>query len=210
MKIVIFGASGRTGLPLVQQALAAGHQVVAFVRDPSKLGSAHQNLTVVQGDVMSATAVANAVSTDTDAVISVLAPVKGSPPDLLPIAVEHIVSAMRQRGVKRLIYMTGAGIEAPEDKPQFINHVIKFALKTLAAGVLAQSRLAVENVQASGLDWTIVRGPVLNDNPHSGRYKVGWVGVNTGPRLSRADAADFILTQLADSTYMRKAPMLSN
>ena len=72
MKIVIFGASGRTGLPLVEQALAAGHQVVAFVRDPSKLGSAHQNLTVVQGDVMSATAVANAVSTDTDAVISVL------------------------------------------------------------------------------------------------------------------------------------------
>ena len=38
MKIVVFGASGRTGLQVVEQALAAGHQVTAFVRTPSKIG----------------------------------------------------------------------------------------------------------------------------------------------------------------------------
>jgi len=51
MKIVVFGASGRTGRPLVEQALAAGRHVTAFVRDPARLETRHERLTVVQGDV---------------------------------------------------------------------------------------------------------------------------------------------------------------
>jgi uncharacterized protein YbjT (DUF2867 family) len=39
MKIAIFGATGGTGRLVVEQALEAGHEVIAFVRDPSKLNS---------------------------------------------------------------------------------------------------------------------------------------------------------------------------
>jgi putative NADH-flavin reductase len=210
MKIVVFGATGRTGMPLVTQALDAGHHVVAFVRDPQKMPIQHDRLTLIQGDVMNAADVDSTVTPDVDAVISVLGPTKGNPTDMLPAAVSNILNAMNRQGVKRLIYMSGAGMDMPEDKPKLMNHLIKFALKTMAGDVLKQSELAVQKVQESNLDWTILRAPRLNDHPYSGKYRVGWVGVNTGPNLSRADAADFILKQLTSDSYMRKAPVVSN
>ncbi|MCC7209161.1 MAG: SDR family oxidoreductase [Anaerolineae bacterium] len=210
MKLVVFGASGRTGIPLVQQALDAGHQVVAFVRTPSKLPIQHERLSVVVGDVMNASDVARAITPGVDAVASVLSPVKGSPKNLLPVAVDNILQAMNNAGVRRLIYMTGAGVDMPGDQPKLINHVIKFALKTMAGDVLESSIAAIEKVRNSNLDWTIVRAPMLTNGPRTGQHRVGMVGVNTGPRLSRADAADFILKQLSDSAHLRKAPMISN
>ncbi len=57
MRILIFGASGRTGRPLVEQALERGHEVTAFVRDPVRLALEHGRLRVVSGDVTDAVAV---------------------------------------------------------------------------------------------------------------------------------------------------------
>lgn len=208
--LVIFGASGRTGIPLVQQALDAGHHVVAFVRTPAKLPIRHERLTVTQGDVTDAAAVEQAIGPDTDAVLVALSPVKGSPPDMLPNAAANILNTMQRHGVMRLIYMTGAGVPAPEDRPQLLNHIIKFMLKTLAGDVLKQSERAVELVRNSDRDWTVVRAPMLTDGPATGQIRTGWVGVNTGPRLTRADAAAFMLQQVNDRAYLRQAPMISN
>ncbi|MCC6170338.1 MAG: SDR family oxidoreductase [Caldilineaceae bacterium] len=210
MKIVVFGATGRTGIPLVQQALDAGHEVIGFVRDPAKMPIQHARLSLAQGDVMDAAAVDRAISADADAVISTLGATNRSPSDMLPAAVGHILKAMQRHGIKRLVFMTGAGVDMPQDRPKLINHLIKFALMTLARAVAQQSEEATRLVQNSGLDWVIVRVPRLNDNPFSGRYRVGWVGVNTGPNLSRADAADFILKQLHSDEYLHQAPVISN
>jgi putative NADH-flavin reductase len=210
MKVIVFGATGRTGVPLVEQALAAGHVVIAFVRTPSKLTIQHPHLTVVQGDVMNAADVEKAFAHGADAVASVLAPTKESPVNLLPTAASNIVSAMKKHNVKRLVYMTGAGVDMPGDQPKLFNHFIKFALKTMAGAVLEQSKKSVEIVQNSGLEWVILRGPMLTEAPHTGQYRVGMVGVNTGSRLSRADAADFILKNLSGSENLRKAPVVSN
>lgn len=56
MKIVIFGASGGMGLKIVEQALAPGQVVTAFVRSPPKMGLQDANLTLIQNDIMDATA----------------------------------------------------------------------------------------------------------------------------------------------------------
>src|SRR3954464_12827750 len=52
MKLAVFGATGLTGRPLVEQALAGGHEVTAFVRNPSALPIRHERLGLVQGDVV--------------------------------------------------------------------------------------------------------------------------------------------------------------
>jgi putative NADH-flavin reductase len=210
MNITVFGATGRTGIPLVQQALDAGHEVVAFVRTPSKMPIRHACLTLVEGDVMNPADVKKAITADTNAVISVLSPVKGSPKNLLPVAVENIFSAMQQHNVKRIVYMTGAGVSMPEDQPKAFDRVMKFLLKTLSGDVLEQSVQAASKIQNSGLEWVILRAPMLTQGTHTGNYRVGWAGVNTGPRLNRADAADFLLKQLTDNQYLRKAPVVSN
>jgi putative NADH-flavin reductase len=209
MKLTIFGATGRTGRPLVQQALAADYEVTAFVRDPAKLGFTHEKLTVVQGDAMDAAAVERAVA-GADVVLSALGPVKDSPQGTQTKATEFIVAAMQKHGVKRLISLTGGGVAAPEDQPKLINHIIKFALKTLAGDVLKDGEGHSDVIKRSGLEWVIVRGPVLTDDPPSGKIRVGWVGVNTGTRLSRADLADFMLQQVTNDSYLGKMPMISN
>lgn len=209
MKLAILGATGRTGLPLVKQALDAGHEVVALARTPSKMTLKHPHLNVLQGDSLNAADVEKVVS-GADVVLSVLGPVKGTPPNMLGESAKNIVRAMQQHGVRRLITLTGAGVDAPQDQPKFINHVIKFALKTLSGAVLQDSLNGVQTVQNSGLDWTIVRGPMLTEGEHTGKYRVGWVGVGTGARIARADVADFMLKQVNDTKYIHQMPMVSD
>ena len=58
MRIVVFGASSKSGLEVVKQRVAANHAVTAFVRDPAKLGTLASGVTVVQGDATDAAGVA--------------------------------------------------------------------------------------------------------------------------------------------------------
>jgi putative NADH-flavin reductase len=94
MKLVIFGATGRTGVHLVKQALAAGHSVTALVRTPAKLTLQHERLTVLQGDAQDAAKVAQAVA-GAEAVISVLGPTRNRPAFAVSKSTENILAAMR-------------------------------------------------------------------------------------------------------------------
>ncbi|MGI9061359.1 MAG: NAD(P)-dependent oxidoreductase [Ktedonobacteraceae bacterium] len=208
MKLAIFGATGRTGKPLVKQALEAGHEVVVLVRTPSKMPLQHDRLTVVQGDSMKAADVEKVVQ-GTDAVISVLGQSKDSPKDLQTVSTRNIVAAMQKFGVKRLVSLTGAGVDAPQDRPKLFNHLIKFALKAMSGQVLQDGEGHAHVIKDSSLDWVIVRGPMLNEGPFTGKYRIGWVGVNTGARISREDLADFLLKQVTDTTYLHQLPMVS-
>ena len=76
--------------------------------------------------------------------------------------------------------------------------------------MLKDSVQQYEEIRKSNLDWTIVRVPRLNEGPHTGKYRIGWVGINTGTQIVRADVADFLLKQVTDNTYLRQAPMISN
>lgn len=98
MKIAIFGATGETGRQLVEQALATGYQVVAYVRNPSKLSTKHENLTIVQGELADQAIIERAVSA-ADAVISVLGPRGGSKGKPITRGMQSIIEAMKKQGV---------------------------------------------------------------------------------------------------------------
>lgn len=208
MKLAIFGATGRTGLPLIQQALDAGHEVVALVRNPASVPMHHEHLTWIEGNAMRAADVARAVQ-GAESVICVLGHRKDSPKDMQTVAAVNIVEAMRAQGIKRLVSLTGAGVEAPQDRPKLSNRLIKLALLLLSGDVYRDGAAHAHVIQQSPLDWVIVRGPMLTEGPHTGQYRVGWVGVNTGVRIARADVADFLLKQTTDTRYLRQMPMIS-
>src|SRR5689334_25379227 len=72
MKLTILGATGATGTVLTGQALAAGHDVTAVVRDPARLAiPAHPRLRTVTADVMDPAPISPAI----DAADAVLSPV---------------------------------------------------------------------------------------------------------------------------------------
>lgn len=208
MRLVIFGATGRTGRPLVAQALEKGHEVVAFARNPSKLGVSNGRLAVVEGDVTDPAAVERAVA-GAEAVLISLGHTKTSTKDVQTTGTENIVRAMNKHGVRRLVSLTGAGVRDPRDEPRLFDKAITALLKLLQKDVLEDAERHARVIEKSGLDWVIVRGPVLTDGERKGAYRVGYVGKNSGTKISRADVADFMLRQVEDDTYLHQKPMIS-
>ncbi len=209
MKLVIFGATGGTGKHLVRKALEAGHEVTAYVRTPSKVESKHENLTIVQGEIADQAAVSRAIA-GVDAVVSALGAVRGGSPHVMLPAAESVVAGMKEYGVRRVIWATGAGVSAEQDKPAFMNKFIGFLLKLTAKEVLEDSMAGVEALKASGLDWTIVRGPMLTDQPGSGKFRIGYVTSEMGRTLSRENFAEGMLQQIQSDEWLRKMPALSD
>ena len=208
MKIAIFGASGGMGLSVVEQALSAGHLVTALARTPSKIDIQHQNLSLFQGDALDKDAVKKAIAGQ-QAVISVLGPARPVVPGMMETAAKNIVAGMQTYGIRRLISTTGAGVRDPQDQPKLVDHVMKTLLTLLAGDVLRDSVANVEVIQASDLDWTIVRFPRLMDGAYTGKYRVGYLGKEAGSQISRADGADFVLKELVEGKWVRKSPVVS-
>jgi putative NADH-flavin reductase len=208
MKLAVFGGTGKTGQHVIQQALDAGHQVTALARTPSKLNIQHPSLSIIQGDVQNANCVAETIA-GADAVISVLGPTSNKPEFAVSKGVDHILSAMRAHNIQRLIISTGAGVRDPNDKPKPVDRFFGLVLRVLSKNVVADMNEAIKKVRSNDLEWTVVRAPMLTDQPATGQLKVGYVG-DISPRLSRADMAAFMLRQLENDTYVRKAPAISN
>ena len=209
MKIAVFGATGKVGRHLVDQALERGDEVTVFVRDPSKL-TTHSSewLRVVRGDVLAPEDVERAVA-GTSAVLSALGHTKTSPKDVLTKGIRNIVAAMNEHGVRRLVSLTGAGVRDPKDEPKLVDRVIGSLLKSFQRDLLEDSIGQARVIRESDLEWVIVRAPVLNEGEKKGEYRVGYVGKESGTRLSRADVADFMLRQTTDDTYLHQAPVIS-
>jgi nucleoside-diphosphate-sugar epimerase len=112
MKLVIFGATGRTGRHLLEQARQAGHQVTAIVRDPDRLPTPiPQGLRVLAADVMNPAAIAPAIA-GADAVITAIAPPGGRAPSTVgPDSARSIIQAMREVGARRLVAITGSMVD---------------------------------------------------------------------------------------------------
>jgi len=195
---------------VLTRLVAAGHRVRVLVRDPAKLPSVDgARVEVMVGDVLDPAAVGETVA-GSQAVISVVGQVKGSPATLQTDGTRLIVEAMHRHGVSRLITLSGGGLRAEQDRPQLADRIIRGLLRLLAGHVLADAEGHLTVLHGSGLDWTVVRGPRLTDDPGLGRYRVGWVGVDASTKISRDDLADFIVTQLDDQRFIRRMPFVSH
>jgi hypothetical protein len=209
MKLTIFGATGRAGKPLVEHALAAGYEVIAFVRTPSKLTTHHDRLTVVQGDATDPLAVERAVQ-GTDVVISVMASsrspkiAKSKP---LTRGTQNILNAMKKYRVNRLIISAGSPLPQPNDTPDIRFKLLRVIVKLLALAAYKDTAGSIEIVRASDVEWTIVRMGRAADGPPTG-VKAGYVNRDMGIRITGADAAAFILSEVQQGKYIRLAPVI--
>jgi putative NADH-flavin reductase len=207
MRLAIFGATGKTGRPLVARALAAGYSVTALARNPAKLGIEHANLRVVKGDVLDVNAVSETLR-GADVALTTLGPAPDAPPDVLSRGVANVINAMRAAGQKRLIVMSSMGIADSK-------HQVPFAFKMacLLIPVLRRSmkdhEVTDKLVRESGLDWTLVRAGGLRDGPPMGNYKSGLDSTTIAGWINRPDVAEFMLRQVSDSTYVRKTPWVT-
>jgi len=207
MNVLIFGASGLTGLELVTQSLNHGHNVTAFVRNPAKLTIQHEHLRIVAGDVKDVAAVERAM-VGHGAVLSALGVSKPLRKD--PVVVEgvrNIIRAMEKMGVQRLIYLsTNAVTESRNDAGFLIRHV----MARIVHNEIEDHEQKEQLIRSSQLEWTIVRAPGLTKGLHTGTYRSGddITAASMLPTMSRADVADFMIRQLTEQQFIRKAPRI--
>jgi putative NADH-flavin reductase len=211
MKIIVFGASGGTGREIVRQAIEQGHTVTAFVRDPSSL-SPHENLEIFQGDLFDPASVASAIEGNR-AVLSALGSRTLRREGLLSRAIPNILAGMDEHYIQRIIVLGAAGARYPADKYQTGWYTLMF--NTMKATFLrhplkdqaTQERL----LEQSGMDFTIVRPPRLNNKTDAAEVRVLPDGLPSGGlQISRADVADFMLQQLTDPRFHRQGVYISN
>ncbi|WP_214891306.1 NAD(P)H-binding protein [Exiguobacterium sp. s142] len=209
MNIALFGGSGRTGRELITQALEQGHTVQALIRTPEKLGITHARLTVIRGNAESREDVFRTVE-GTDAVVMALGHTKTSNKDILEKATSHVVAAMHEFGVKRVINLTGATVKVPKDvKQKFMSRFAETLMKTLASDLLRDSYTQKGILEASGLDWTVVRCPRLLEGPKTERYRTGYFAFDK-PMIDRADVAHFMLDEIETRQYVHDYPLIGN
>jgi putative NADH-flavin reductase len=221
MRIAVFGATGRTGQPLIEQALERGHEVVAFVRDPTRLPSTlreAEGVNTIEGDAYNGDDVELAIAGDeddpsdaVDAVVSVLGQTSEGPDDLLTEAGSNILTAMDRHGVERFVTLVGAGVREEGESVSLGGKVMEALLKLLARAALEDARDHVEIVRDSGTQWTVVRAPRLTEDAHTGEFKHGTgLRLGMGDTASRANVASFILDCLEGDEYIHEMPKITD
>lgn len=205
VKIIVFGANGKTGRLVVQKTLEDGHEVTAFVRDPATLTIQHDNLHIMKGQATDKRAVSDAIK-GKELVISCLGSDKGlKKTTVLHEMTSNIVAAMTEHHVARIIYMASAGID--NEIPGIIGKITTMLL----GNVLKDHHNAVAEIKKHSLTYTIVRPLSLTDNPYTGKYREAKTGIpEKGRSISRADVADFIIRAITDEQYLNQSVALSN
>jgi putative NADH-flavin reductase len=204
MRIIIFGANGRTGKEIMIQALIKGTDVTAFVRRPESIDLKDDRLTVVLGDVRDATAVDKAVM-GMDAVLVALGNRSTKEKDLMAVATQNIIAAMNKHGIKRIIVESSAGLFGAKDSGFFFGYIIRpLFLKTLFDDKVVQLSL----LEKSDLDWVLVRPSGLIDAQKTGKYNITF-DKPSGRKISRSDVAEFMLAQVTGNKYLKQLPIIS-
>ncbi len=204
-RVLIVGATGRTGRQLVSQALELGYQVTALVRDPSKLGIEHSRLTIATGDVLDYASVEAAVRGQ-DAVVSALGHKRYYPPNrILSKGTANVLRAMEAHGVRRIVCQTSLGIG--DTAARMGLYYTLLVIPTVLPFYFWDKTRQERAIAGSDMEWIIVRPGVLTQGPKRGRLRHGRrVGSYLRTvRISRADVADFMLSQLQSDTYLRTA-----
>ncbi|SEG88136.1 Putative NADH-flavin reductase [Nonomuraea solani] len=175
----MIGAAGRTGRHVLTQGVRRGHEITAFARRPEAVKDVTGLRDVVRGDATDADALRTALPGQ-DAVICA---VGGS-----GIALA-LIEAMPETGVRRLVMTSSRSIVAT--RPRL---VVALAWLAFRAPYADLSR-AEGMLQASDLDWSIVRGTMLNDKPPAGGTHIDFENDATGGgwQLTRADYATALL-----------------
>jgi putative NADH-flavin reductase len=209
MRLTVLGATGRIGRHVLAQAVEAGHDVTVLVRDAESLNEVAPagGVRVVQGGIGDPEAVARAVE-GADAVIHAVGPAANTPEQVeeLRRGMRHLLTAMGRHGVRRLVSLSGAAVDAEGDRKPVIDRVASRLVRVVVRHVVRARQAEYDELAASDLEWVAVRPPIVTDGPLTRRYRVGADVLRPGGRISRADVADFMLAQAVKPTHVRQAP----
>jgi putative NADH-flavin reductase len=202
MRLFIIGATGGIGRELVDQALARGHHVTAYVRSPQKLDSSQVGLLTIRGNVLDPDELAAAL-VGHDAVLSAIGPPGLGRNTITSDVAGSTMTAMNASGLRRLVIV---GVAMLFKDSGFVGRLLRTSImRNIAEDSAEMERI----VTTSNIDWTIVRPPRLTNGPCCEDYGIadGQLPVGSGggaATVSRADVAHFMLDTVEQNSYLRR------
>jgi len=215
VKLTIFAATGGIGRHLLDQAIAAGDDVTAVVRDPGRLPG---RVRAVTADLAAPDpAVLEAAVAGADAVLSGLGPRSKADAGITSRGTRAIVAAMQAAGPRRLVIVSAAPVgtvpspgrpNPPRHDPGdgfWMRHVFSHVAMALYREHYADLALTEDIVRDSGLDWTIVRPPKLTGKPLTGTYRTAYgQNLRGGWSVPRADVARYMLRVIGEPDAVKQ------
>ncbi|MFG1820509.1 NAD(P)-dependent oxidoreductase [Kribbella sp. NPDC049174] len=200
MKITVFGATGGIGGHVVQQALEAGHKVVAVVRASSSYQVEDPSLEVFRVSGLTEAGPLLEAVDGTEAVISGVGPRGRKDGPVASGSTRSILAALSETGVRRFVAVSAAPLGPAAPDESFLNRRLLLPMiNAFAADVYADLRVMEADIVSSDTDWTIVRPPKLTNKALTGKYRTAVGGtVARGYTISRADVAHLMLAAIDD------------
>lgn len=212
MKIALFGGTGPTGRPIIEEALARGYALSVYTRDAAKLAAFSDRVEVVVGNLNDRKAMRTCIA-GADAVISALGPNSLMVCEKRPITrgVATIIAIMEETNVPRLVQISTAAYRDPKDGFDLPSRAFVLLFKLIARNGFDDLRATAELVSRSSRDWTLVRIPNLKEGPATGRIAIGWYGrIKLGTTLSRGNLATFLVDQVTINDHVHAAPAIAD
>jgi len=202
MKLIVLGATGGTGLQIIERALQRGHSVTAFVRSTERLNPFRDRITIRQGNLLNSAELVEVVSGQ-EAIVSGFGPrlpIAKSDRDLLHRFSISVTQAMLEAGIRRVVVESTAFLFKDSIFPP------AYLFGRLFFPTVVVDAAAMERVfRESGLDWTIVRPPELTNKAYTGKYRVREGHLpRFGLSISRADVADCLVRAAEDPATIQK------
>jgi len=216
IKIAVIGGGGRTGKYLVDQLLNQGFYLKLLLRNP---GNSHQNIPfnspfveIIQGDVLDIEAV-RLLLNDCQAVISTVGQRKDEPlvASQATANILKIMAGNLEEGftIKRYILVAGLNVDTPFDKKSPETSMATEWMKTNFPFIHDDRQKAYNLLTQSNVDWTLVRVPFIEFTDERSEIAVS-LEDSPGKKISAVDIAGFLISQLDDKAYIRKAPFIAN
>jgi uncharacterized protein YbjT (DUF2867 family) len=208
MNLVVFGATGLTGRHVVTQALAAGHDVVALVREPARLTPTHPRLGVLQGHATNPSDVERCVR-GADAVIHCLGiggRGDGKRTTLISDSVRITLGAMEQHNVARIVCMSNVGVGG--SGTWIANQIVIPLFLRWLVPILEDKERMEALLRASRAEWVAVRLPSIIEGPIA-PLRISADGRGIGRTVTAASVAQFLLTHVTSAELLRSTPSIS-
>ncbi|MFF0738153.1 NAD(P)-dependent oxidoreductase [Streptomyces chartreusis] len=204
MKLTVFGATGGTGKEIVRQALDAGHEVTAVVRDPARFPVIGDRLQVFRADLTDPQALRPAVA-GRDAVLSGLGARSRKDAGIAARLTRTVLGALEAEGVRRLVVVSAAPVGPEAEGDGFVDRAARGIVSAVLKDIYADLREMEAELARSSTEWTSVRPPRLQDKPLTGSYRkvVGGFPVR-GRFLGRADVAHAMLAAVGDPATVKQ------
>ncbi|MDH2413807.1 NAD(P)H-binding protein [Nocardioides sp. CER19] len=214
--LLVLGGSGRTGIHVLEHAIARGHQVRALVRNPDAV-DAPAGVQLIAGTPADIDDIRRAAE-GTEAVVSVLNNARASdnpwakpvsPPGFMTDAARATLTVMGEQGITRIVATSSQGVA--EDWKR-ISPIMRGLIKISNIKAGFDDHDGVDTLmRTSGVDWTLVRAVALTDKPAKGPLRVAEPGTEKpAPFVNRDDLAAFLLDTVEQNSWIRQTPLVWN